>query len=193
MRISKDRPGELLGKFSVPYRLRESLEITLIIVFILLTYNFLFTSVEVSSYHMLPTLHAHQRVLVSRLPYQLTVPRRGDVVALADGEMMYLCRVVGLPYERITIRDRQVFVNGRYLDEPYLPNLHWRLLPDGVNSIEYRVAPRSYLLLGDNRGLDRDDCLARGLVSQEEIVGRAWLIYWPLEDLAFVRHGSASR
>jgi len=169
---------------------RGALEIVLMLAIIALVYDFLFVSVSITKDNMSPTLRAGQQVLVSRLPYRLARPQRGDIVAVtsqqnADGLTIH--RVVGLPYERVTIRSGQVAINGRLLQEAYLSELRQRSIQDIAGDGEYRVAPGTYLLLNDNRA-SRDDSRSLGLLPAEAIVGRVWLIYWPLESLQLVNH-----
>jgi len=166
--------------------LRSALEIALLLIIAALVYDFFFTSVSVAEDGMSPTLRVGQQVLVSRLPYRLAEPQRGDIVAVASQQDLRLYRVIGLPYERVTLRGGQVIINGRLLQEAYLSELRSDQDIAG-GSVEYRVGPGTYLLLNDNRA-SRDDSRAFGLVSQDAIIGRAWLIYWPPEDVAFVSH-----
>jgi len=152
-----------------------------------LIYNFFFTSASITSDSMSPTLRTGQQVLISRLPYRLAEPKRGDIVAVASAQALRLYRVVGLPYERITVRGGQVIINGRLLQEAYLSEPRFGSVQDTAGDVEYRVGPGTYLLLNDNRA-SRDDSRAFGLVPRDSIIGRAWLIYWPPEDFAFVSH-----
>jgi signal peptidase I len=80
-----------------------------------------------------------------------------------------------------------VIVNGRLLQEAYLPELRSGSIQDMTSDPEYRISPDTYLLLNDNRA-NQDDSRTFGLVMRDAIIGRAWLIYWPPEDVAFVSH-----
>jgi len=167
--------------------LRSTLEIALMLTIAVLIYDFFFTSASITGNDMSPTLRAGQQVLISRLPYRLAEPRRGDIVAVASAQNLRLYRVIGLPYERVIIRGGQVIVNGRLLQEAYLPELRSGSIQDMTSDPEYRISPDTYLLLNDNRA-NQDDSRTFGLVMRDAIIGRAWLIYWPPEDVAFVSH-----
>jgi len=170
--------------------LRSALEIALILVIIVLIYDFFFISTGVADDNMSPTLRAGQQVLISRLPYRLAEPRRGDIVAASSGQnpaVIRLYRVIGLPYERVVIRSGQVTINGRLLHEGYLLEPAQRSIQIGMGDGEYRIGPNTYLLLNDNRA-DRSDSRAFGLVPRDALVGRAWLIYWPPESVGLINH-----
>ncbi len=167
--------------------LRSALEIALMLAIAALIYNLFFTSASITGDGMSPTLRTGQQVLISRLPYRLAEPRRGDIVAVANAQDLRLYRVIGLPYERVTIRGGQVIINGRLLQEAYLPEPRSASIQDVASDPEYRVGPGAYLLLNDNRA-SQDDSRAFGLAPRDAIIGRAWLIYWPPEDVAFVSH-----
>lgn len=156
----------------------------------MLLYDFFFASTEVNDDRMTPTLRFGQRVLVSRLPYHLTAPQRGDIVAVrshTDPSRIELYRVVGLPGDALDIRGIQVVVNGLPLREPYL--LEWReRLNLGATTVgRYRLGEEDYFLLNDNRA-NLSDSRSFGTFSRDRILGRAWLIYWPPQNVAAVAH-----
>ncbi|WP_169237296.1 signal peptidase I [Candidatus Roseilinea sp. NK_OTU-006] len=174
---------------------RSLLEILIAAGIVVWLYSFFLTSVEVRDEHMTPTLRPGQRVLVSRLPYRLTVPQRGDVVAVRnriDPARIQLHRVIGLPGDVLDIRGAQVSVNGLPLREPYLLEGRERLNLSATTVGRYRLGPDDYFLLNDNRA-DLGDSRSFGAFSREQIVGRAWLIYWPPQDFAAVAHTPPTR
>jgi len=170
--------------------LRSTLEIVLMLAILVLIYAFFFTSAGIAEDNMNPTLRAGQQVLISRLPYRLAEPRRGDIVAVSSGQnpaVIRLYRVIGLPYERVTVRSGQVTINGRLLQEAYLLDPRPRFTQDATGDGDYRVGPNTYLLLNDNR-VDRSDSRSFGLVPRDALIGRAWIIYWPPESIGFIPH-----
>jgi signal peptidase I len=127
---------------------------------------------------MEPNLHSDQRLIVEKVSYRLHSPRRGDIVVirLVEYEIPLIKRVVGLPGETVEIRDNQVYINGELLDESYLPGIvQWNYGPAQVPAFHVFV-------MGDNRNVSNDS-RSFGAVHVNQIVGRAWLSYWPLEEL----------
>lgn len=130
---------------------------------------------------MEPTLHADQRLVVEKVSYSnwlhLRPPQRGDVVVLrvnGAGDLL-IKRVVGLPGDQMEIRDGQVFINRQRMDEPYVVS------PATGNYGPVDIPPLCLFVMGDNRDLSSDS-RAFGPVPIEDVVGRAWLSYWPPES-----------
>ena len=151
------------------------------IVIALLIHVFLAQATRVYGQSMEPNLHTDMRLVVEKLSYRLHGPERGDIVVLRlrpDDELL-IKRVIALPGEEVTIRDGGVFVDGKLLDEPYLDqNTQGNLAP--------RVVPPLHVfVMGDNRRASNDS-RSFGPVHLDNIIGRAWLAYWPLETLGLV-------
>jgi signal peptidase I len=128
---------------------------------------------------MQPNLYYNQRVMVEKISYRfIRGPRRGDVVVVevAKEDEPLIKRVVAVSGETVEVRQGQVFIDGELLDEP------WVTRQGGPHYPAMRVPPLHVFLLGDNRGSSRDS-RAFGPVSVDQIVGRAWLIYWPLDQI----------
>ncbi|BCX04726.1 MAG: signal peptidase I [Candidatus Roseilinea sp.] len=174
---------------------RSLLEILIVAGIVVSLYTFFFASTEVTDEGMNPTLRAGQRVLISRLPYHLTAPRRGDVVAVRsriDPSRVELHRVVGLPGDALDIRGAQVSVNGLPLREPYLLEGRERLNLGATTVGRYRLGQDDYFLLNDNRA-NLGDSRSFGVFSRDQIVGRVWLIYWPPQNISAVAHTQPTR
>lgn len=128
---------------------------------------------------MEPNLHENQRVIVDLLSYRLRPPERGEIVVLDVPKRRtgppLIKRVIGLPGDRVEIRDGHVYVNDQRLDEPYLDQFTAGHMP-------VQCVPEEHLfVLGDNRSCSNDSRYF-GMVPYENILGRAWICYWPLED-----------
>jgi signal peptidase I len=163
--------------------LREVLETIIPAVIIALVINlFLAQATQVYGQSMEPNLHHSQRLVVEKVSYHFHGPRRGDVVVLKslqhDSELL-IKRVVGLPGEKVEIHDGLVYIDGVPLAEPYLTQ--------GTSGyVEPVVVPPLHVyVLGDNRGFSNDS-RSFGPVPLEDIVGRAWISYWPLGQFGFV-------
>ena len=105
-------------------------------------------------------------------------PTRGEVVVFhfpGDKSRDYVKRVIGLPGDTVEIRQGQVIVNGKDLDEPYITFADYKSMP------LRHIPTDSFFVLGDNRRAS-DDSRRWGLVPARNIVGRAWVRYWPLDE-----------
>lgn len=162
---------------------RELLETILPAVLLALVINlFLARATRVFGQSMEPNLHTDQRIVVEKLSYRFHLPRRGDIVVLklprASSELL-IKRVIALPGETVEIRDGAVWVDGQPLDEPYLTQ------PTAGQMAPLVVPEGHVFVLGDNRGYSNDS-RAFGPVPLANIVGHAWLSYWPPNAIGFV-------
>ena len=119
---------------------------------------------------------------------------RGDIVVFRypkNPEVDYVKRVIGLPGDTITIRDKNVSVNGSPLDEQYVTHIDRRTFPNGMYLPEpyrsrdhfgpFEVPPGQYFAMGDNRD-DSNDSRFWGTVPRANIKGRAFMVYWSFDD-----------
>lgn len=161
------------GAKSIFREFAETIIITLLIY--ALVRVFLFENYRVLGHSMDPTLDNDQFLVVNKLGYRLHEPVRGDIVVFRDprtDDRKLIKRIIGLPGEVLEIKEGQVFINEQPLDEPY---------------IEYRgrysespspIPDNHYFVLGDNRN-NSSDSHNWGTLPRDEIVGKAWLSYWP--------------
>jgi signal peptidase I len=157
--------------------------------------TFLFQAFYIPSASMEPTLKEGDRVLVNKLSYDLHDIHRGDIVVFqlptkidpkhpedqwvvgADGYRDLIKRAIGLPGDTIETRDGVVYINGKKLDEPWLPK--------GVTTnkppIAKTVVPKDHIfVMGDNRDNSADSRYAgRGPIPVRWVVGRAFVQVWP--------------
>jgi signal peptidase I len=144
---------------------------------------FLAQATRVYGHSMEPNLHSDQRLVVEKVSYRLHGPHRGDVVVLRlpeRGPELLIKRVIALPGETVEIRDGNVLINGRVLDEPYLERE-----TNGVYG-PVTVPEQHVFVMGDNRGASNDSRVF-GPVSVDRIVGRAWVSYWPFDAVGIVK------
>jgi signal peptidase I len=163
--------------------LRDLVETIIPALLIALAINFFVAQPTlVRGYSMEPTLHQEERLLVEKVSYRFHQPQRGDIIVLnvAQEPIPLVKRVIGLPGETVEIRQGKVYVNGQHLDEPYL-----RQAPYG-NMPARPVPAGSIFVLGDNRN-NSNDSRYFGVVPLDDVVGKAWLRYWPLEQIGLVR------
>lgn len=157
---------------------------------------FLLQAFFIPSPSMYPTLKEGDRVLVNKLSYKLHDVNRGDVVVFerpaseAPSAIPELIkRVVGLPGDAVTFRGGHVYINGEKLDEPYLPEGVTTTADFAPNRCTVDapclIPPGEVWVMGDNRN-DSKDSRYFGPIPESSIVGRAFVIVWPLDRLAWL-------
>ncbi len=168
----------------------------------LLIKSFVFQAFYIPSGSMEPTLQIGDRVLVNKLSYDLHGVNRGDIIvfdapdsARTDGIEDLVKRVIGLPGDTVTYSGGSVLINGRRLDEPYLPRGARTQALDGIdvppgcrapaNGQAGCRVPKDYLfVLGDNREASKD-ARVFGAIPESTIVGRVFVRIWPFDSLGF--------
>lgn len=121
--------------------------------------------------------------------YPFGTPERGDIVVLnppsgATANKPYIKRVIGLPGERVTFNGNNVFIDGIQLNEPYI------IEATGCagSQICDAVVPEGHVwVLGDNRN-NSSDSRTFGVVDVDDIIGKAWIGYWPRDEIGIVDH-----
>jgi len=134
--------------------------------------------VRVQKISMEPTLIKGDILFVNKLAYKLAEFQYGQIITFhypLDPEMDYIKRVIGLPGDRVEIKDLQVWVNGRLLYEPYIS-----ALPEyqGV----WEVPEGQLFVLGDNRNPSADSHVW-GFVPVENVIGKVFMVYWPINRI----------
>jgi signal peptidase I len=157
---------------------------TIVLAFVLfLIINAVSARVRVDGQSMLPTLNNGEFVLVNRLAYKLGEPTRGDIIVFRSTTQLDLDlikRIIGVPGDAIRIADGRVLVNDVPLHEPYInAEPHY--------SGDWSVPDGYLFVLGDNRN-DSSDSHAWGLLPEQNVIGKAILIYWPPPDWAMINH-----
>jgi signal peptidase I len=142
---------------------------------------FIVQPTKVRGESMEPTLRTDQYLLVEKISYRLHEPRRGDVVVFKyprDEAENFIKRIIALPGETVEIVSGRVFINGQAIVEPYLIQLPRDSMPAMI------VPDGKLFVLGDNR-VNSNDSRTFGLVTMDEVMGRAWMRYWPLSKIVF--------
>ena len=154
---------------------------------------------RIPSSSMVPTLDPHDRVLVARFLYRFTSPAHGDIVVFKyplDTRVVFIKRLIGLPGDTLSLRGGHVYRNGVELHEPYVVKFDGQTAPtlpatpvDGSTMSDpwslnhpYAVPAHTYFMMGDNR-TDSDDSRVWGPVPARDLIGKAFLIYWPLNRI----------
>lgn len=151
----------------------------------LLVRTYVLQQFAVSGDSMYSTLHNGDRVLVNKLSYRLHDPNRGDVVVLKTiesiGEKDLIKRVVALPGETVEYRQCVLLVNGIVLVEPYLDPEVVQPSNCGADQSPLLVPDETVFVMGDNRGGSKDS-RDLGAISYDDLIGRAFVVIWPMGD-----------
>jgi len=166
----------------------EALVIAVVLALFIIT--FIAQSFLVQGSSMEPSLFHGQRLLVDKLTYRFTDPKRGDVVVFrypADRRRKFIKRIVGLPGDEVTIRGGFLYINGERIEEPFVNGPTYG--PYGSPSFGPVVVPDdSYFMLGDNRRNSDDSRYSDvGFVHRSDIVGAARFVYWPITQMQVLR------
>lgn len=144
---------------------------------------FVFSPFYIPSGSMEPTLQIGDRIIVSKINYRFEEPERGDIIVFKfplDPNRDFVKRVVGLEGETIAARDGVLYINGKRLEEDYLPQ--------NINFPDFgpeKIPQGCYFMMGDNRN-NSDDSRNWGPLPEEYIIGQALLVYWPPSRLGLL-------
>lgn len=183
--------------------IRELIETVILALLIFLGLQFSIQNFRVEGSSMQPTLEEGQYVLVNKLVYlrlapqglssllpfvnsdreevifPFSAPSLGDVIIFhfpRDPSRDFVKRVIGVPGDVVEIKQGRVFLNGEEIDEPYVTH------PDRGSMAPRSIPENSFFVLGDNRRASNDS-RDWGTVPAENIIGKAWVSYWPLDRL----------
>jgi signal peptidase I len=163
---------------------RDVVGAVLLAVFVIV---FVYRPVRVEGTSMMPSLNDEERIFINQFTYRFGISQisRGDTIVFWypwDHSKSYIKRVIGLPGDTVEIEEGQVFVNGRELYEPYLPDEY-----RDRSSMERKVVPPGeYFVLGDHRA-SSNDSRVWGTVARNLIFGKAVFAYWPVDKMGAVR------
>lgn len=158
--------------------------IVIIAIILTLVNFFVVTVFVVEGQSMEPNFYNGDSVLTNRISYLLSTPQRGDVVILkfpGDPEhKKYIKRIIGLPGEKIAIKDGTVYINDQKLTESYLP-AGTQTKPN----MEKTLGANEYFVIGDNRG-NSSDSRIWGPVEKSDLIGKAFFTFWPIDRIGLL-------
>jgi signal peptidase I len=180
------------------------LDISEVIVFAIGIFFFVYLLImrphKIDGESMMPNYLNAEYLLTEKVTYYLNKPQRGDVVVLKPPQMVsegneFIKRIVGLPGERIKVFGGRVYINGKILNEPYIAS---SVVTAGgtflTDNVDYTVPGDRYFLMGDNREHSSDSRYWGPVPLNlspnsdlEGINGRAWLIYWPVNQVGVTK------
>lgn len=192
--------------------IKEVLETILLTLLIFFAVRMVVQNFRVEGSSMEPSLHSGQYLLVNKAVYfniatddlnrmlpvlqlptdqvifPLGSPQRGDVAVFRypeDPTRDFIKRVIALPGDMVEVKAGYVYVNGVRIDEPYIYER-----PNYPVAAE-KVPPEHYFVLGDNRNNSHDSHIW-GMVPRQDLIGKAWVVYWPLDQWGMAPNYSAN-
>lgn len=164
--------------------LREIGETALLTLLMFLVIRFAIQNFNIDGTSMEPNLHNTELILVDKWTYLFHPPQRGDVIvfkAPPDPAEDYVKRVIGLPGDTVTVKGTTVIVDGVTLHENYVAPQDQGVPPGARTITNMVVPPNEYFVLGDNRAVSADSRIW-GFLPRQNIIGRAALVYWPMNQ-----------
>ena len=168
----------------------ETLALTLIIFFVIQT--FVAQPYKVQQRSMQHTLEPEQYVLVDKLTPRFDTYKRGDIVVFTppedwvqDDNTPFIKRVIGLGGDTVDIRDGNVYINDVQIDEAGYLYADPESAPPQPTTVQgdqhsWVIANGDVFLMGDHRA-NSEDSRTFGPVAVSQVIGRAWLRYWPID------------
>lgn len=169
---------------------RETIQILgLALVLALLVRTFVAEPRFIPSESMLPTLQMGDRLIVEKLSYYVRPPETGDIVVFDPPPQLqiqgyakdqaFIKRVIGQPGQVVQVGQGKVFLDQKPLQESYIAE------PPKYSRPAMQVPPDQFYVMGDNRN-NSNDSHVWGFLPKENIIGRAWFRFWPLDRIGFV-------
>ncbi len=144
---------------------------------------FLIQPFYVKGASMEPSFYDHEYLIINEISYRFSSPERGDIVVFKypkDPSQYFIKRVVGLPGEKIEIKDKRVYVYSEDGKKFMLDETDY-VVEDMIDTGDksWELGPEEYYVMGDNRNHSLDS-RSFGPVHDELIVGKVWFRGWPV-------------
>lgn len=158
----------------------------------LVIYIFLARPFQVTGASMDPTYKNGEYVLTNLIGMRIGLPKHGDVIvfkAPIDDEKDFIKRVIGIPGDRVMLKEGFVYRNGEKLDESSYLGPDVRTYGGGfLQEGEEIVVPAAfYFVLGDNRPFSSDS-RGWGFLTRENIIGSSLFVYWPPQNMRLIKN-----
>lgn len=158
----------------------------------LVVYVFIFRPFQVSGESMYPNFLNKEYVLTNIIGLRFAKPKLGDIIVFkspTDEEKDFVKRVIGVSGDTVMAKDGNVYLNDKLLDEskylkPTVKTYGGSFLKEGET---VTVPNNQYFVLGDNRPYSSDS-REWGFVPEKLLIGQSFLVYWPLNDMKFVKN-----
>lgn len=164
--------------------IKDTSKYILVIIFVFFIMIYVISLQQVVGPSMSNTLNNNDVILIDKLSYRFTNPKRNDVISFQYAETKYLIkRIIGLPGEHIKYVDGNLYINDEISNDKF--NLNQITDNFDLKKLGFDVIPDNmYLVLGDNRTNSLDSRSTKvGLIKKEDIIGKATIRLWPLNKI----------
>ena len=164
----------------------------IIIIGIILLRTYIITPVIVRGDSMYDTLKDGEVLLLSKISYKIDDIKHFDVVVIKDVSGEYIIkRVIGMPGDDIEYKDDILYINHKKIDKKFTTKKTNDFTLEDICQINNitcngKIPNKMYLVLGDNRDVSADSRI-KGLIKEEQIVGKAIFRIWPLTKIQSVK------
>lgn len=158
----------------------------LIIILVVIIRIFIFDPIRVDGPSMDNTLCDSEIIILNKFEYRKKDIQRYDIVVVDLGDKKIIKRVIGLPNEKIEIRNNKVYANDMELDNSFVSSKSddFSILDLGLQ----KIPGDSYLVMGDNREISLDSRdKSVGTIKKEQIIGKASLRVWPINKIGIIK------
>ena len=145
---------------------------------------------QVSGSSMETTLSDGDNLLVDKITYRFSEPKRCDIIVFPfqyDTDTYYIKRIIGMPGETVQIDyDGNIYINGSLLEESYGREV---IQNPGRAAEPITLGEDEYFVMGDNRNNSSDSRdPSVGNIHRKDIIGRAWVRIWPFSKFGVLKH-----
>ncbi len=165
--------------------LKDIFPYVLIIILVVLIRTFIVTPAQVDGSSMKPTLNDNNLVILNKLDYRLNDIKRFDVVVVDIKTEKIIKRVIGLPGDTVSYKNKTLYINGKKVEENFTHTNDTRDFKLG--DIGYQKIPGDkYFVVGDNRNNSMDSRII-GLVDKDQILGSVSFRFFPFNKIGKVK------
>ncbi len=145
---------------------------------------------QVSGSSMETTLSDGDNLLVDKITYRFSDPKRFDIIVFPfqyDADTYYIKRIIGMPGETVQIDyDGNIYIDGEILEESYGREV---IQNPGRAAEPITLGEDEYFVMGDNRNNSSDSRdPSVGNIHRKDIIGRAWVRIWPFSKFGVLKH-----
>ena len=174
--------GKILGEI-----FKWILEILIVIGIAYVFVHFVGEKTNIIGQSMAPTMVEGDHVIINKMIYKFTSPKRNDIVVFSldeNQEIHYIKRVIGLPGETVQIIDGKIYINGEIFEEKLETE---EMKTPGLANEPVVLGTDEYFVLGDNRNNSEDSRFASvGNVKVEDILGKTWFRISPFDKMGII-------